>query len=137
MKGNFLESMNDLLASFTTNPGLDINDNLASCQRSSTKKSDLGTTSKQICWLGFNLDKTQQKHQSLPVKYSFVSSQTDNCTDRKASDEDSLKYSFVSSQTDNCTDSKASEEDSGDLNRNMSELDLINYNEKTEGKVVR
>ena len=66
-----------------------------------------------------------------------MSSQTDNCTDRKASDEDSLKYSFVSSQTDNCTDSKASEEDSGDLNRNMSELDLINHNEKTKGKVVR
>ena len=129
LKGNFLESMNDLLASFTTSPDLDINDNLASCQRLSTKKSDLGTTCKQICWPGFN--------QSLPVKYSFVSSQTDNCTDRKASDEDSLKYSFVSSQTDNCTDSKASEEDSGDLNRNMSELDLINHNEKTEGKVVR
>ena len=106
--------MNDLLTSFTTSPDLDVNDNSASYQRLSTKKSDSDTTCKQICWPGFNHDRTQQKHQSLPVKHSFVSSQTDNCTDHKAS-----------------------EEDSWDLNRNMSELDFINHNEKTEGKVVR
>lgn len=112
LQGNFLKSMNDLLASFTTSPDLDINDNsdLASCQRLSTKKSDSDTTCKQIFRPGYNHDKTGQKHQSLPVKYSFVSSQTDICTDHKAL-----------------------EEDSWGLNKNMSELDFNNHNEKTKG----